>query len=385
MLKKFLIILMIFCVGINLIACEPYSSSPDDDSTSAIAGDSSFVTEDPPTTIRRQNSNTPSDLRMKSFYIDDKIELNASELISAYVSGPDASEYIVDLFQKSSRVYMLPIFGTYLEYTSLAVCLFYSDQLFFGACAVVLTESDNQLCISSELEPILGYIASTFTDSSVYSRLCSCLENCPDFEIMGVVYDEWGLARVYPIGALAGDPTIRYYYDDSTIKHFTFVEPFTSISEGQKAFEDYLEFREQLRSTIPIFEWKTVPLYGSGALSHYKSQETGNDEMQFLFDSDWSIVVPLLDADGNEGRYELHLLCDNDTLIAEMILDREGEGVVLVNKIVSEKDEATGDYLGLTEIKYCSDIEDDLKKIDDYSIIKGVYFNGTNYLLIYND
>ena len=180
---------MIFCIGINLISCETDSPSHNSDSTSAIAGDSSSVKEYPPTTIKRPISNTPSNTQIKAFYVDDKIELNASELISAYVSSPEASEYIVDLFQKSSRVSMLPIFGTYLEYTSLAVCLFYSDQIFFGACAVVLTENDNQICISSELEPILGknYIGTTFADSYVYAVLRDS-----DESIMIVAWDDVG-------------------------------------------------------------------------------------------------------------------------------------------------------------------------------------------------
>jgi hypothetical protein len=169
-------------------------------------------------------------------------------------------------------------------------------------------------------------------------------------------------------------------------KDFGYIDNFSSIDEGQKAFEDYWVFREQTITDIPIFRWKTEYFYPGGALSHYKAYALAlgdKEENQFLHDSDWNIVIPLLDDDGNEGSHVMHLLYDNDVLIAEIVLCDTDDAPISVYQRVSEKDESTGRYLGLSEIKYCSDIEGGLSKTKDFSQIKGVCFNGTKYTLIY--
>ena len=105
-------------------------------------------------------------------------------------------------------------------------------------------------------------------------------------------------------------------------------------------------------------------------------------ESQYLFDFDWLIAIPLLDADGNEGVYALHLLYHHDTLIAELLLNDAGELLIPKKEIVSEKDSTTQEYIGLSKIDYLDEVTRLLKNLDDKAIVKGIGFDGDNYMVI---
>lgn len=94
------------------------------------------------------------------------------------------------------------------------------------------------------------------------------------------------------------------------------------------------------------------------------------------------IAIPLLDADGNEGVYALHLLYHHDTLIAELLLNDAGELLIPKKEIVSEKDSTTQEYIGLSKIDYLDEVTRLLKNLDNNAIVKGIGFDGDNYMVI---
>jgi hypothetical protein len=194
MLKKISVIFLILVLSLSLIS---WDSSP-----IVNDGDVPFTVGDQPITETNKQVNG----RIQQFYVDDQIDLNGTDLISTYVSSNDASDCIVELYEGSSESRLIPILGEYLEYTSLAACLFYKDESFIGLRTVVLDERDNQSHIVSEAESLLG----NDIDESVYASVVNCIEFGPDFEIIGLAYVDHGFCRVYPIGPVDGNRKIVF-------------------------------------------------------------------------------------------------------------------------------------------------------------------------------
>ena len=259
---------------------------------------------------------------------------------------------------------------------------------FFLYIAVVLPIliNDKGIFIKEELEISLGspYHESPLADQNCFKVLSTCMQNYPDFEIKGVVYNQYGYMAVYPVGLLPGDSSIKYF--DYELCDFRLIEPFLTIAEGQNNFTKHWEKRDELISKLPTYKWENTTWRTEGWINKYKYQDVyllhKELESQYLFDFDWLIAIPLLDADGNEGVYALHLLYHHDTLIAELLLNDAGELLIPKKEIVSEKDSTTQEYIGLSKIDYLDEVTRLLKNLDNNAIVKGIGFDGDNYMVI---
>ena len=321
----------------------------------------------------------------EAYYTDDAPESVSSEAIAAYISGGSASERLATLYADSDEMSSVPILGTYLEKTSLFICLFEKQGELVGTVAVNV---GNNGSVTVELNELLKdyVIGHNFRDSVVLSVLSRCRTSYPDFHLQGVVYTEPGFPTFYPVGNDGDDEKILYYYGD-TMGEFRLVDSFSSLEEGRAKFNAYWEFRanEIAKLSIFVFEWRDVPLYSSGYLSKFAGEDvyhSGEDikSYQYLYDYDWNIVVPLLGLDGREGQYVLHLLYLKDKLIAEVLLENCSDGIIrAVKAVVSDKDPSTGDYLGLNSIDYVEKCNQLL-----YSNgVKGIGFDGEDYFVAY--
>ncbi|MGM9643493.1 MAG: hypothetical protein ACI3X1_00220 [Eubacteriales bacterium] len=166
------------------------------------------------------------------------------------------------------------------------------------------------------------------------------------------------------------------------------VNSFTSLEEGREKFNTYWNFRANEISQIPIYEWTDVTLHPNGYINQYRYEDIYSSGVnvsscQYLFDFDWFLVIPLLNGDGNEGEYVLHLLYQKDKLIAELVLQQDSEGIIRLRKeLVSDKDTQTNKYIGLNGIDYVEKCSQLLS--GSAANIKGIGFDGETYFLVYN-
>ena len=328
----------------------------------------------------------PSNGRISDFYTNNTVPSVNKDTIKEYLNNSySASNIIQTLYDQSDQVKSVPILGTYLEKSSLYACLFEKSNELIGIKTVSV---DNDGKIVSELEALLGnyYSGSPFMDSYCFSVVSHCKASFPDFTILGIVYDESsGFKMVYPVGKI-GSGSIMYY--DIELRNFDLIESFNSLSEGRTKFNDFWIFRAQLLSQCRIFEWETVPLHPNGWINQFRFQDAylsglSTESISYLFDYDWYLVIPLLNAEGNEGDYVLHLLFNKTKLISELVLQNLDGQIQLKYSRISDKDGNSGEYLGLDKADYI----EICRQLPEQSVgsIAGIGFDKDHYLVIYND
>ena len=306
--------------------------------------------------------------RIEAFYTNDAPGSVSKDAVARYVAEDHATGLLSTLCSDCDEVSSLPILGTHLEKTSLFVCLFKKQGELIGTHAVSVDQNGN---VTGELSTLLGDTVGTpFADAACFERICACLSAYPDFEILGVVYQDPGLSTIYPVGKTARDDRILYYENEPT--EFGLVEPFATIEDGRAAFDAWRSFRAGEIEKLPIYEWTTVPAYPT---RNYLTQSAG------IYDSDWQLIVPLLNADGRENEYILLLCYKNEKLIAETVLYLTTDGARTVKRRVSDKDAATGKYTGLDGIDYAAACRRILPS--DKTTVKGIGFDGENYFVVY--
>ena len=171
---------------------------------------------------------------------------------------------------------------------------------------------------------------------------------------------------------------------------FGCVDTFTTVAEAQQAYADYLAFRNNQYERLPIYGVDD-PMKYTGVLRVYENRDVWErgipkEEFQYLFDSDWDIAIPLLDENGNEDNYCLHLLYSKNKLIAELVLKITDDFKLITElEVVAEKDSETNQYVPLEESKYYTQVTELLAEVEDLDTVKGVCFDGENYTLIYKE
>ena len=355
---------LLLALGLLLLAsCGPSQKEITDGSTNPPSDPIPVVT------LRANAEGKEENGRIEQFYTDRAPASVAKEAIAKFLAEDQATAALAELYADADEVSSLPILGTYLEKTSLFVCLFKKQGELIGAHALAL---DPDGSVTGELSALLGGTVGTpFADATCFEKISACLSAYPDFEILGVVYQDPGLSRIYPVGKNAEDDRILYYENELT--EFRLVEPFASIEAGREAFDAWWEFRAGELEKFPVFEWSLGASYPT---SNYLTQHAG------VYDSDWQLRVPLLGEDGRESRYMLLLCYRKDKLIAETVLRLdEADGARVVKERISDKDPATGKYSGLDGIDYAAACQRILPS--DQTTVKGVGFDGESYFVVY--
>ena len=320
---------------------------------------------------------------------EEFIECDSEEVLSRYVAENNASEEFKNLYQTASKVEMLPILGPYFEYTSLKCCLFYNEEVLTGVRIVSVGITDKTVSVVSEpIFPDSVTFQGRKIEKYIYEQKLECEEYLPEFQIKGIkfliVRNRLGL-----FGAPSENEPIKWIYVPSNPLYQTmgyeYVEPFTTIEEGHNKYEEFWDFRAKLHSSLPIIEVEAGFSFGMYAYQDVCYLDFTEEEKQFLYDSDWWIEIPLLDKHGNAKNCTLFLLYRKDVLISELLLvqNEETGRVYPGRQIVSEKDPSTGKYIGLSEIKYITEVTKLLNSAKN-SDIKGIGFDGEKYVLFYN-
>ena len=358
-LRAFSFVLLLVSTLLLLASCDPSQKAAD--------GSTAPATEGQTYTLRANAEGRVENGRIEAFYTDDAPGSVTGDAVARYVAQGHATGLLSTLCSDCDEVASVPILGTYLEKTSLFVCLFQKQGELIGTHAVAVDADGN---VTGELSELLGDTVGTpFADAACFERISACLSAYPDFEILGVVYQDPGLSRIYPVGKNAEDDRILYYENELT--EFRLVEPFSTIEDGRAAFDAWRSFRAGEIEKLPIYEWTTVPAYPT---RNYLTQSAG------IYDSDWQLIVPLLNADGREGEYILLLCYRKDKLIAETVLRLSADGARAVKERVSDKDPATGKYVGLDGIDYADACQRVLPS--DQTTVRGIGFDGETYFVV---
>ncbi|MBR6053354.1 MAG: hypothetical protein IKP55_06230 [Clostridia bacterium] len=358
-LRAFSFVLLFVSALLLLASCDPSQKTAD--------GSTAPATEGQTYALQANAEGRVENGRIEQFYTDWAPASVAKEAIAQYVADDRSSDALAELYADADEVSSLPILGTHLEKTSLFVCLFKKQGELIGTHAVSVDQNGN---VTGELSELLGDTVGTpFADAACFERISACLSAYPDFEILGVVYQDPGLSTIYPVGKNARDDRILYYENQPT--EFRLVEPFSTLEDGRAAFDAWRSFRAGEIEKLPIYEWTTVPAYPT---RNYLTQSAG------IYDSDWQLIVPLLNADGREGDYILLLCYKKEKLIAETVLRLATDGARAVKRRVSDKDPATGKYTGLDGIDYATECERILPS--DQTTVRGIGFDGETYFVV---
>ncbi len=276
----------------------------------------------------------------------------------AHYNSGRASKRYCDLYQFSDDISVLPVYGTYLESMDMVAILFYKDGFFVGTATLKFELAEEQ-AITEEFDTFnYTTVPDALSDLVCYYETLSCIENYPEFQIMGVVYNFKGDTLIV-IGKNEGERYIKYILGEP--QFFRLVEPFETIEQGRQAFSEYLTRREEIVSSLQVFPWKTSTLNDRGYMNKYERNDVfiSQDyevELDVLSVYDSLSVIPLLDSNCQENVYVLHLLYYHNRLVAEFVIenttDADGNHLyACVWKNVADKNN-DGTYKDLNESRY---------------------------------
>ena len=324
-MKKLLIIIFTLVLFIFVVSCNEVATISDDFSTSITHDKSDFTSIYPQIEDARLENGIIED-----YYVDDAIDLNIVDHLSLYAESDTSSDEFKELYNNADDISLIPVYGMYLENTSLAVCLFRKENELLGTKTIHVFEEDGMTQIA-EFTSIIGDTSARnpLSDRQCFLAISSSQTDYPSFELLGMVYYAIGYKITYPIGILDGEEYIKFY--NGSASDFGWVDPFSTVDEGRDKFNIYWNIRTSIINSIPTFPWKTEVLREQGYIRKYKHQDVFDmDETPFdnLYDYESVITIPLLDENGEENIYVLHLLYIQNYLIGEVILKNQDGDIV---------------------------------------------------------
>lgn len=329
-----------------------------------------------------------------------------SETIAAYLSGLDtyvlsdrSDASLKELHQSSQDIEVFPIFQTGMEETDLVFYLFNKDNEILGGRVLTVEEIENTegeiVYVSTPPEIINGtHIITPLSDEDCTGRVRACRNTNPDFKIVALMFNIVGYQMVFPLGYYQDETVIKLWANEPT--EFLHVEPFSTLEDGVRAYENYRQARERIIAELPIYLWKSEDLWdpyrsNNGFINAYlrdglceEDTQWTSDQKDLMYDcyfySDNKIIVPLVNPDLGEGRYLLHLLYYHNELIGEFVIQKIPKSGPQNAYIchwynLAEKD-ADGNYIPITEIKYQQVVKAAQEANPDHEICGVIFENG---------
>lgn len=332
--------------------------------------------------VQNNQYNDSNDIMSKYITNLQPIEKYQKSLVN-YVYKNDVSNDNKSNYNNFDTLDFLPVYGTYLENTSLVVCVFYENEKIIGTSTVSIDEIGEDIKINEFAKDIENTkYFEALSDKHCCRVILNCLKNCPDFEILGLVFDTKGYNTIYPIGIEKGKSYIQYCND--TVLDFNLIPHFETVEEGYNLFNEYFKKKNTILSSIPIFAWKEKKLYDSGYIHPFQYDflyqlDLDTKEYDFLNYYDSVVAIPLVSDSGEEGIYVLHQLYYRNELIAELVLAKKSEGtktvIIPVYKRVGVFIE-DGRYGSLQSSVYVDFINDYKSKNPDCKIKSIIFSNG---------
>ena len=392
-MKKLLICIILF--AILFCACENVrddSHIPNSSKEQVGSSDVITTTADVPPVIepiekepqQTAATNSPPTINSPD---DEELPVYVS-CLKEYVQAGNADNTVTYLYEASQTVETLPILGPELQETDHVAYFFYQGNTLLGGTTLSIQKTELMGQISYTAYNPDQLIVKTFSDQHCINMFKQCKEKHPDFELLGFVFNTVGYPTIYPIGIAKGESTVKYLFG-SELHAFDCVEPFSTLEEGRKAFINYLKEKATLLSELSIFEWSGDHLITAlGYLNKYRHQDVllenrTQEEMEYLWDQDDYIFIPLMNSNLEEDMCAVHLLFYRGNLIAELVLEEKDKAFVSVWQNVAKKDE-NGEYIPLTTIHY-QDVVNAAKTAYPDKEICGVIFENGDYVPYYLD
>lgn len=295
-----------------------------------------------------------------------------------YLGGSEKSKVCAEYYKKADSIKIIPVYGPYFQYTSIATALFYSENELIGTVNLVVEEKNGVMTVE-DLEPRIkdnDLLMDRLSDSCIFRNL----KVGPDateghFDLVALEYNGGNVFEVGFDNSIK-EPKQLKIRQGGLLESISYIEPSGSIEEIRKSYYDYFVLNSELDEKLPVYEWKPT---SRTLFEIYSSQSM----ISYLDAKGWNFSIPLLDENGKENVYEANLVFQGRKLIAEVILKRvtkDGhDQVEIVRERVSEKDVATGRYEGLKNSEYHDFVSSQKGNGAD---IKGIGFDGEKFLIV---
>lgn len=344
---------------------------------------------------------------------DDTIYINLHDVLTKYTET-----YLTDQ-RKPTDITALPVYGYFLENTSLIFCTFeYEDGTTHSLFLDVLDEN-GALC-ANDITPLGEYRFGDRIENHFSMENCDKAKQYllahPDFQALGVTINCYSpftsdgiLSRFSFIGKPADSDTITYL-DPTTDKlhsrSIRFVPLFTTIQEGQESWKS-------LFTKTPIYcpdnilqdETSVEKIEHAVWYFHRKYMEACpiyelNQSCNFVGGQGWwdcYIYFPFFNEDGElDQKYLLFHGYKNGKLVAELILgDYETQTVELIERyeravVYSKIGECDNNAYprprpvgSIGESVYEKAVKTLLANADPDKEILGIGYDGENFNLVY--
>ena len=340
-MKKSLFYLLIFCVMLSVMGCEKKETNdlaPTEEMTDEVISINAAE-------YYRKKSNEFTE----AYYLGDALTLDWTGSVERYVASGKASAELVQNYQLSDSMEVLPVLGQYLESTRLAVYLFYRDGALSGCATLAMdtTLNERQIEEFSHMDEQDHWYAEALSDEDCFLTISECRKNYPDFRILGIVFQTDGYPCVIPVGKMEGETSVKMVFGSLT--EFRLVAPFQTIEQGRQAFEEYFDQKDKMLSDVIIYPWLKNPQNDGYFLRRYENQ--GCELPEYFLEYDNWVDIPLMDEQLEENHYTLYLLFQGNALIAEVVLARDGERFEIAWENAAPKDE-NGSYQTIEKSKY---------------------------------
>ena len=181
--------------------------------------------------------------RMEPFYIDRPVETDLSRQIAEYAKSGMASQEYMSLYSKADSTRIIPIYGRYLEYSSLVCCAFLNGEKIIGSRSMAVCYEDGKINIK-EIRHVLTKDNFNYPESNY--RLLKSLDSeyLKNFTMIGIGYVasiNSGSDVVETLIGINNETSYMVFVGGLAMLDFVHVEPFKTIEEDQTLYREYLK------------------------------------------------------------------------------------------------------------------------------------------------
>ena len=270
-------------------------------------------------------------------YLDKSPRIDYLESAEQYATGSGVDSDFAQAYPLAAQVTTLPVYGSLLQPTDMAIYLFYDGATIFGIGCLGFDETGRAITSSYRDVQEASTFVTALSLEDCYMSIQSCMDYYPDFTITGMVYSTEGYPMCYPIGTSEGSTVLQYALGG--LKDFRYA--FSSPEEGRQLLTAYNTERRSILSQITIYPWNdAIPANG---------QFVGRSDFpQDLIPVEYDFVAaaPLLTNTLEEGIFSLHLLYKDNQLVAEYVIQRTQQDGISSYAIVWEQLSGSGSLSG---------------------------------------
>lgn len=402
MYKKIILLLMCtLIISILTIGCGNKDDISAQDTNDSVETKPPYINEN----FTYQNTYTAEEAKtMQDFYsdlakyfTDEPATTDLRECFIEYVTNGDISRGEVELMKEEGMledslysISFANLYGHCLENTNLVTCFLGTEDGKQYSITLVVYDEGEGIKVKELKQNGYPFDENRFRDTTaIYNdsgnasrQLKECNKKYPQFKLSGILFE-----GRRPIGYNGDDPYLKVYNSlTGELENLENIPPVKSISEGQLEYDNYYRYIASIISDVPFHELS------------YNVKPFGNDlkKEEYYTNADSYVCVRLFDKKGNKGNSVVCVYYSDGKIIAEVTYSIHKEKqenanhmspiitYTPINEIISSKDE-NGNYVGLDKIIYVEQTNDWLRRIEDLSSVKGMHFNGKEYVPVFGN